>query len=107
MEPRPTCLISRNLLNERQNPSFVSGSSNVSWNPELDSNSLSGSTRKLVRDRVQNPATSFQEWKKDNPFLGSERKLVRSDVCERSGSFGKPVRGVEKRLDFHNMQILR
>ena len=63
-----------------------------------------------MRDRVRNPATSSQEWKKDNPCRGSPRELGRSDVCERSGSSGKPVRGVENqvertRLDLHSVQI--
>ena len=57
-------------------------------------------------ETVQNPATSSQEWQKDDSCLRSTRTLVQSGVCERSGSIGKLVRGVENqlartRLDFH------
>ena len=98
-KPWPTCLMSRNQLTARQTASVDSGASNVP-----------GSTEALVRDRFQNPATSSQEWQKDNPCIGSTKKLVQSDACERSGSIGKSVQGVENqlartRLDFHNMQI--
>ena len=94
-KPRPACVVSRNLLSTRQT-SFDSGASNVPGNPELDSNSVSGSTGALGRDRVQNPATSSQVWQKDdNPCQGT-RRLVRSGVCERSGSIGKLVQGVNQ-----------
>ena len=94
----------------RQTASLDSGASNVPGNPDLDSISVPGSTGTLVRDRVKNPATSSQEWQKDNPCPGSTRKLVQSGPCERSGSIGEQVQGVEiqlarTRLDFYNVQI--
>ena len=49
-------------------------------------------TEKFVRDRVQNSAINSQErHRDDNPCSTCTRKLVRSGVCERSGSTGKPV----------------
>ena len=94
----------------RQTASLDWGASNVPGNPDVHSISVPGSTGTLVRDRVKNPATSSQEWQKDNPCPGSTRKLVQSGTCERSGSIGKQVQGVENqlartRLDFHNVQI--
>ena len=93
-----------------QASSLDSDAFNILVNPQLDAISVSRSTRTLVRNRVQNPATSFQEWQKDDPRLWSTRTLVQSGVCERSGSIGKLVRGVENQLartrfDFHNMHI--
>ena len=51
-----------------------------------------------------------EEWQKDDPCLGSTRTFAQSGVCERSGSTGKSVRGVENqlartRLDYHSLQI--
>ena len=43
-KPRLTCLISRNLLNVKQASSLDSDASNIRGNPQLDSNSVPGST---------------------------------------------------------------
>ena len=109
-KPRLACLFSRNLLSAKQTSSSESGASNVPGNLELDPNSVSGSTGALVQDRFQNPATSSQEWQKDNPCLRSTRTPVKSGACARSGSIGKTVQGVENqlaraRLDCHILQI--
>ena len=83
--------------------------SGISYGPgsqELRQNSVSGSTGKPVRDRVQNSATNFQEWQKGNNPFRRTGKLVRRGVCDRSGSTGKPVnRHARTRLDNHSMQI--
>ena len=66
--------------------------------------------RETSARQVQNPTTNSQEWQEDdNPHLGNGEQ-VRSGVCERSGSCGRLVRGVEHQLertslDFQNMQI--
>ena len=80
---------------------------NVQGNPQLDSESVLGSTRKLARNKDQHRS---QERNEDNPRRGSCGKLQRGSVCDSSGSFGKLQRGVENqlertRLDYHNMQI--
>ena len=59
--PRSTCLISRNLLNEKQRSSSGSDASHVPENPQLDSESVLGGIRKQVRNKDQNPATCSQE----------------------------------------------
>ena len=64
-EPRPTCLVSRNLLSVRQTSSFGSDASDVPGKPQLDSNSVQGSTWKQVQFRNQNPATNSQERQQD------------------------------------------
>ena len=70
---RSACLVSRNLLRTRQSYSLDSGASCGPGNQELDRNSVSGSTGKPAPDRVQNPATNSQEWRKDDhPFLDSK-----------------------------------
>ena len=97
-------MVSRNLLSTIQSSSLDSGASNVPESPVLDSYSLSRSIGRTWRDRVQNPATSSQDWQKDNSCL------MKSGACERSGSIGKRVRGVENqlartKLDHHNMQV--
>ena len=109
--PRSTCLISRNLLNQKQ-PSFVSDASNVSGNPQLDSVSVLGSTRKLARKKKkdQNPASCCQERNEDIPGQASCGKLQRGVACDSSGSCWKLLRGFENqfertRLDYHNIQI--
>ena len=58
-KPWPRCLISRNLLNVRQASSSDSDASNIAVNPQLDSNSLQGSTWKHVQGRDQNPSNEF------------------------------------------------
>ena len=98
------------LLNERQTFSLESDASSAPENPQMDSNSVSGSTWKHVQDRVQNPATDSLGWKKGDPCLGSTWKHVQSDVCERSGSSWKQVHGIENhrertRLDIQIVQI--
>ena len=61
-----------------------------------------------VRDRVQNPTASSQEWQRDdNPFSCAGR-LVR--VMGERSSAGRPVRGIQNqlartKLDSHTMQI--
>ena len=50
-KPRSTCLISRIQLNEKQTSSIGSDASNVLENPQLRSEPVLGSTRKLVRNR--------------------------------------------------------
>ena len=98
-------------LTEREtNFSLGSGASNILGDPQLDSNSVRGSTWTPVQGRDQNPATSSQERQQDNPCQGSIWKQLQSDVCERSGNSWKQVQGVEnhlerKRLHFHNVQI--
>ena len=94
-KPRPTCLISRTQLNVKQPSSSGSDASNVPVNPQLDSESVLGGTRKLARSRDQSPATSQQERNEDS---------LRQRGC------WKQQRGVENqlertRLHFHNMQI--
>ena len=59
-KPSPACVISRNLLNVRQASSFDSDASSTPENPQLDSNSVPGSTWKHVQDRVPNTAKSSQ-----------------------------------------------
>ena len=102
-KPRSTCLMSRNLLNEKQLSSLGSDASSVPENAQLDSESVLGGTRELARNKDQNPATCPQERNEDNP-------QQRGDVCESSGGCGKLQRGVDNplertRLDYHNMQI--
>ena len=105
----------KNVPNERQTSSLDSGASNVPKKLELVSNSVSGSTWKHARDRVQNLATSSQEWKKDNRCPGSTRTLVLSDVCERSGSWTSTIcksptidslRKFSRTLDRHRVSVL-
>ena len=57
---RSTCRISRNLLNVKQPSSLGSDASNFPVNPQLNSESVLGDTRKLTRNRDQNPATCSQ-----------------------------------------------
>ena len=59
-KPRSARLFSRNLLNVKQPSSSGSDASNVLVNPRLDSESVLGSTRKLARNKDQNPATCSQ-----------------------------------------------
>ena len=47
--PRSTCLISRNLLNQKQPSSLGSDASSILENPQLDSESVSGSCGKMQR----------------------------------------------------------
>ena len=109
-KPRCTCLISRNLLNQKQ-PSFLGlDAVIVQGNPQLDSESVLRSTGKPARNKDQNSATCSQERNEDIPGQGICGKLQRGDVCDSSGSCGKLQRGVENqlektRLDYHNMQI--
>ena len=60
-KPRPACLISRNLLNTIRDSSSDADASNILVHPQLDSNSVQGSTWKHVQDRVQSPATNSGE----------------------------------------------
>ena len=94
-KPMSICLISRNLSRQKQPSSFGSDASNVPVNPQLDSESVSGSCGNLQRNSHQNPATFSQE---------------RNEDTMRQGSYGKLQRGVENqvdktRLDYHNMRI--
>ena len=94
-KPRSTCLISRNLFNQKYTSSLVSDASDVPGDPQLDSESVFGSTGKLARNKDQNPATCSQERKKDIPG---------------EGTCGKLQRGFENQLDRtrinnHNVQI--
>ena len=74
---RPACLVSRNLLSEKQTTSIDSGASHGLGNQEMGLTSVSGGTGKLARDRSQNPTTHSQEWQEDdNPFRGTG-KLAR------------------------------
>ena len=109
-KPRPKSLVSRNFINAKQSSSIDSGASNSPGTQKLDQSSLSRGTGKPARDSSQDPTTHSQELQQDgNPFRGA-RKLVRSGVCESSGSTGKPVRGIDNRLEstrleHHKMQI--
>ena len=77
-------------------PSFLgSDASNVRVNPQLDSESVPGSTWKLARNKDKNPATCSQEMNKDKPRQGCCEKLQRGSVCDISGSCGQLQRGVE------------
>ena len=58
---RPACLVSRNL-SAKQSPCMDSGASYSVENEELDQNSVFTSIGRPVRDRVQNPSASSQEW---------------------------------------------
>ena len=77
-KPRPMNMVSKNLLSAKQTSWKDSGASNSPGNQELNQSSVSRSTRKPARDRVQNPATNSQVWQQDdNPFWCT-RKLGRS-----------------------------
>ena len=86
---RPACLASRNL-SAKQSHSLDSGGSCSQWNQELGRNSMFMRTERSVRDRVQNPAASSQEWlRDDNPFSSVGRPV--REMSERS-SAGRLVR---------------
>ena len=78
-----------------------------SW---IQSLSVLGSTRKLARNKDQNPAACSQDRNEDNPRQGGCWKQQRGDACDSSGGCWKLQRGVENqlertRLDYHNVQI--
>ena len=100
----------KKLIESEATFSFGSCASNVPENPQLDSESVLVSARKLERNKDQNPAMCAQERNEDSPRQGSCGKLQRGNVCDSSGSCGKLQRGVENHLertrsDYHNMQI--
>ena len=94
-KPRSTCLISRNLFNQKYTSSLVSDASDVPGDPQLDSESVFGSTGKLARNKDQNPATCSQERKKDIPGEGTCGKLQRGFENQLDRT----------RIDNHNVQI--
>ena len=100
-KPRSTCLISRNLLNVKQHSCLGLDAPNVPRNPYLDSESVSAGTRKLARNRDQNPATCSQERNQ-----GGCWKQQRGDVCDCSGGRRKQQCGVENQLDRTRLDIL-
>ena len=106
-KPRPTCSISRNLLNVRQASSLDSDASNIPGNLQLDSNSVQKSTG-VCRAEIKTQQRILKSG--INPCPGSTWKHEQSDVCERFRSSWKQVQGTENHLEriwlhFHNMQI--
>ena len=67
---KPACLVSRNL-SAKQSPSLDSGASYSPGNQELDRNSVFMRTERSVRDSVQNPTASSQEWQRDDNPVSS------------------------------------
>ena len=78
--------------------SLDSDASKTQVNPQLDSNFVSSSTGTLVRDRVWNPATSSQEWQKDDP-CPKEHKDTCAEWCVWA------FREYRDRCEVHIMQI--
>ena len=79
-KPRPTCLISRNLLNVRQASSLDPDASNIPGNPPLDSNSVQKSTG-VCRSEIKTQQRILKSG--INPCPGSTWRHEQSDVCER------------------------
>ena len=103
-KPRSTCLISRNLLNEKQPSSLGSDASHV---PGF--RVCVRKHQELVRNKDQHPATCSQERNEDNPRQGSCGKLqlgVEINLKGSSQTIGT-LRTSSRTCDRNGVSVLR
>ena len=89
-KPRPTYLVSRNLLSANQISSLDSGASHVRVNSELDPNSVLGNIGGTCAR--QSPKTQQRVLKSGRQIIrvqGAQGTVVQCGACERAGSIGK------------------
>ena len=109
IKKEPVCSASRNLSLKRSFLTVEFGCFIHPGESKVGPANFFTSAGRLVRDRVQNPAASSQEWQRDDSPFSSFGRPVRGGVCERS-STRRLVRGIEnlfasENLDCHKRQF--
>ena len=95
-------------LSPKQSPSLDSDASYITGDQGLVRNSVFTSAEISVRDKVENPTATSQEWRRDDNPFSCTVKSVRE--INQGSSMVKPVRGIQNlltrmKLDHQNLEV--